>query len=59
MQGAREGCAKLVYGAGRSLPAVVDDCYAFEDFGELSDDLGALGAAAEQEPSALSALSCP
>ena len=39
MQGAREGCAKLVYGAGRSLPAVVDDYYALEDFGGLSDDL--------------------
>ena len=30
MQGAREGCAKLVYGAGRSLPAVVDDCYVWK-----------------------------
>ena len=43
-----------VYGAGRLLPAAVDECDAFEDFGELSDVFGSFGAAAKQvlwEPS--------
>ena len=35
----RELFCCFVHGAGRLLPAVVVDCYAFEDFGELSDDL--------------------
>ena len=38
----RELFCCFVHGAGRLLPAVVDDCYAFEDFGELSDDFDAL-----------------
>ena len=38
----RELFCCCVHGAGRSLPAVVVDCYAFEDFGELSDDFDAL-----------------
>ena len=43
-----------VYGAGRLLPAAVDECDAFEDFGELSDVFESFGAAAKQvlwEPS--------
>ena len=50
----RELFCCFVHGAGRSLPAVVVDCYAFEDFGELSDVFGSFGAAAKQvlwEPS--------